>query len=136
MKEKILLSAKKHFKPEFLNRLDGLVTFKPLDKEALAAIVDLEVQKLQQRLVKKQIQLQLTAEAKAFLIDKGYVPEMGARPLRRIVEQHLEDPLSEKILKGSYKKSFFVTIQNGELVIEEDPILQESLEKTPEMVQE
>ena len=89
---------KKHFKPEFLNRLDGTVIFRALSRESLTKVIDLEVAKLQKRLIKKNIHVDLDEKAKAFIIEKGYVPEMGARPLRRTVEQLLEDPLSEKLL--------------------------------------
>jgi ATP-dependent Clp protease ATP-binding subunit ClpC len=98
MEGKIDKAMKKHFKPEFLNRLDGTVIFRALNRDSLAKVIDLEVSKLQKRLVKKNIHIDLDQKAKAFIIEKGYVPEMGARPLRRTVEQLLEDPLSEKLL--------------------------------------
>ncbi|NBO24033.1 MAG: ATP-dependent Clp protease ATP-binding subunit, partial [Chlamydiae bacterium] len=98
MESKIDKAMKKHFKPEFLNRLDGTVIFRALNRESLAKVIDLEVSKLQKRLKKKNIQIELDEKAKTFIIEKGYVPEMGARPLRRTVEQLLEDPLSEKLL--------------------------------------
>jgi ATP-dependent Clp protease ATP-binding subunit ClpC len=98
MEGKIDKAMKKHFKPEFLNRLDGTVIFRALTRESLTKVIDLEVEKLQKRLAKKNIHIALDEKAKALIIDKGYVPEMGARPLRRTVEQLLEDPLSEKLL--------------------------------------
>ena len=98
IQEKIDTAVKKHFKPEFINRLDGIVIFHPLDKTQLRKVIDLECTKLQKRLDRKQITLTVPDVAKDFLIDKGYQPEMGARPLRRVIEQYLEDPLSEQIL--------------------------------------
>lgn len=98
MKEKIEGDVKKHLKPEFLNRLTGLVIFRPFSKDALRSIADLEMKKLQSRLTKKDILVQLTEPAKEFLVEKGYQPEMGARPLRRAIEQYVEDPLAEQLL--------------------------------------
>jgi ATP-dependent Clp protease ATP-binding subunit ClpC len=98
IKEKILSSVKKHFKPEFLNRLNDVVIFRPLLREALLQVIEIELKKVQARLNKKQIYLTVDEGAKSFLVDKGFQPEMGARPLRRIIEQYLEDPLAEKLL--------------------------------------
>lgn len=98
IKEKIETSVKKHFKPEFLNRLNDLVIFHPLNKEQLLNVINLELNKLQARLKKRDVYLELEESAKMFLVEKGFQPEMGARPLRRIIEQYLEDPLAEKLL--------------------------------------
>lgn len=98
MKEKILSAVRKHFKPEFVNRIDDVVIFNALEKEALRGIVDLEFNKVCERLKRKEIYLEMTKKASDFLVEKSYQPEMGARPLRRIIEQYLEDPLSETIL--------------------------------------
>lgn len=99
MKETIDKAVKKHFKPEFINRLDDVVIFRALDKTLLLNVIDLEIKKLQKRLNKKNIDLVIDSEAKQFLVDRGYQPEMGARPLRRALEQYLENPLAEKVLK-------------------------------------
>ena len=98
IKEKIEQAMKKHFKPEFLNRLNDTVVFRPLDKESLLHVIELEVKKLQKRLEMKEIYITLDDKAKNFLVDKGFQPEMGARPLRRTIEQYLEDPLAERLL--------------------------------------
>lgn len=98
MQEKIESSVKKTFKPEFINRLDGVVIFKPLERANLLQVVELEIQKVGARLARKQITLSLDEKAKEFLVDKGFQPEMGARPMRRVIEQYLEDPLAEKLL--------------------------------------
>jgi len=100
IKEKIEQAVKKHFKPEFLNRLNDLVIFHPLDREHLLEVIDLEVKKVQNRLNNREVYLALSKEAKEFLVDKGFQQEFGARPLRRTIEKHLEDPLSEIILKN------------------------------------
>ena len=98
MQEKIEGAVKKAFKPEFINRLDGIVIFKPLDRAHLFQVIDLEVKKFKARLSRKKISLDLDEKAKDFLVNKGFQPEMGARPLRRVIEQYLEDPLAEKLL--------------------------------------
>ena len=103
MKEKIMEEAKKEYKPEFLNRLDDLVVFKMLEKESLSAIVDLEIGKLLVRLREKEIDLELNTSARDFLIVEGYDPNFGARPMRRAVERHLEDPLAEALLRSEFK---------------------------------
>lgn len=98
MREKILSAVKKHFKPEFLNRLNDVVIFKPLNKESLLRVIDIEIGKLVKRLERREVFIALDEAAKEFLVTQGFQPEMGARPLRRTIEQHLEDPLAEKLL--------------------------------------
>jgi ATP-dependent Clp protease ATP-binding subunit ClpC len=102
MKERMLEAMKKNFRPEFLNRIDDLIVFRSLNKENMAKIVTLEVQKVTDRLKKRQLALRLDATAIDFLIEKGWDPQYGARPLRRAVEKNLEDPLAEEILKGTF----------------------------------
>jgi ATP-dependent Clp protease ATP-binding subunit ClpC len=102
MKERVLEELKKSFKPEFLNRVDETLVFHPLSKEDLAAIVDIVAEDLNSRLAEKGIELSLTKKAKEFLVEDGYDPKLGARPLRRSVETNVEDPLSEEILKGKF----------------------------------
>ncbi len=128
MQEKIEGSVKKHFKPEFINRLDSLVIFKTLNKEALRLVVDLEFQKLKNRLGKKHIQVSIDDATRDFLVEKGYLPEMGARPLRRVIEQYLEDPLAEKILaQPNLEKNYLISIKEGAIVF----IEQEGTPGTP-----
>lgn len=98
IREKIMDAVKKQFKPEFVNRLDDVVIFHPLSKEYLFQVIELEVKKVQERLRRKEIFITLDEEAKKFLVEKGFQVEMGARPLRRIIEQYLEDPLAERLL--------------------------------------
>ena len=101
MRERILDEAKKTFRPEFLNRLDDVIVFRSFTKPDLIQILDLEVNKVLERLRHKNLKLELDAKAKDFLVEKGYDPQYGARPMRRSVERFLEDPLAEEILKGS-----------------------------------
>jgi ATP-dependent Clp protease ATP-binding subunit ClpC len=100
MREKILDESKKIFRPEFLNRLDDLIVFRSLTKPDLIEILNLEVSKVLERLKSKNIVLELDEKAKDFLVEKGYDPQYGARPMRRAVERFLEDPLAEEILRG------------------------------------
>jgi len=100
MKEKILEESKTVFKPEFLNRLDDQIVFHMLGKEDLEKIIDLEIAAVLGRLAEKSITLDLKESAKDFLIEEGYDPDYGARPMRRAVEKHLEDPLAELLLRG------------------------------------
>jgi ATP-dependent Clp protease ATP-binding subunit ClpC len=112
MKEKILEESKKQFKPEFLNRLDDLVVFRMLEKKHLSTIVNLEVTKLDERLKEKDIVLELDDSATDFLIQEGYDPAFGARPMRRAVERHLEDPLAEALLRGTIKEGSTVEVRH------------------------
>ena len=102
MRDKILEETRRIFKPEFLNRLDDTIVFHTLTKPDLIQIVDLEVAKVIQRIKAKDIHLILEESAKDFLIEKGYDPQYGARPMRRAVERYLEDPLAE-VLRGNIK---------------------------------
>jgi ATP-dependent Clp protease ATP-binding subunit ClpC len=110
MKEKILAQTKKVFKPEFINRLDDLIVFHMLEKNDLEKIVDLEISKVVERLSHKSISVTIDDSAKALLIEHGYDPQYGARPMRRSVEKHLEDPLAEHLLRGDVKNGDKVTI--------------------------
>ena len=100
MKEKITEAAKKHFRPEFINRFDELVVFRMLDRPDLEKIVELEARKLIRRLADKQISLTLSPEVISMLVERGYDPQYGARPMRRAIERLLEDPIAEAILRG------------------------------------
>ena len=99
-KKRLMEEAKKHFKPEFINRVDEVIVFRKLNRKDLREIVKLEVDKVTQRLIEKGFHLEINNKILDFLIDVGYKPEYGARPLRRAIERHIEDPLSEEILKG------------------------------------
>ena len=110
MRDKIMEEAKKVFKPEFMNRLDDLIVFHALSKPDLVVIVDLEVAKVDKRLKAKEIHIALDASAHEFLIEKGYDPAYGARPMRRAVERYLEDPLAEELLRGGIKPGDTVTV--------------------------
>ena len=104
MRDKILDESKRVFKPEFLNRLDDIIVFHQLERSDLVKIVDIEVAKVVKRVRAKDIRVHLDATAVEFLIDKGYDPTYGARPMRRAVEKYLEDPLAEGFLQGNIKQ--------------------------------
>lgn len=103
MKQRLMNEIENEFKPEFLGRLDELVVFRPLTREHLKSIVDIELSKVRERLSEKGVQLVMTEEAREFIIEKGNATDYGARPLRRAVENYIEDPLAEELLKGSFE---------------------------------
>ncbi len=104
MKDMLHKEVEHHFRPEFLNRLDDVIVFKSLSRDDLVTIVDYELRKVRERLESEcKLKLELSKDAKEFLIDKGYNPDFGARPLRRAIEHYVEDPISEEILRGNYK---------------------------------
>jgi len=118
MRERILDEAKRTFRPEFLNRLDDVIVFRSFTKPDLIQILTLEADKVVERLRHKNIKLELDDKAKDFLVEKGYDPQYGARPMRRAVERFLEDPLAEEILKGSLQpgEPILVTSDKEKLV--------------------
>jgi ATP-dependent Clp protease ATP-binding subunit ClpC len=103
MKEKVLGEVKKVFRPEFLNRLDGIVVFHHLTKEHIRQIVDLMVRRVGEQLVEKGIRLEITEAAKDLLGEKGFDETFGARPLRRVIRDMVEDPLADKLLRGEFQ---------------------------------
>jgi ATP-dependent Clp protease ATP-binding subunit ClpC len=110
MKEILQKEVERQFRPEFLNRIDDTIVFKALTREDLKTIVDYELAKVFKRLTEHGLKLELTGQAKEFLIDKGYNPEFGARPLRRAIEHYIEDPLSEGVLGGKFKNKNLIKI--------------------------
>jgi ATP-dependent Clp protease ATP-binding subunit ClpC len=102
LKERMLAEAKRLFKPEFINRIDELVVFRQLTRDNVLRILDLEAKRVRDRLATKGVELVLTDGARDFLVEKGFDPSFGARPLRRAVQRYLEDPLAEEILRGNF----------------------------------
>jgi ATP-dependent Clp protease ATP-binding subunit ClpC len=115
MKETLKQVMEGTFRPEFLNRVDDIIVFRSLSKPDMKNIIDIELGKVIKRLKEKNLALVLTEEAKDLLIDKGYSPEFGARPLRRAIEHLLEDPLSEELLKGAFQGKDTVTVRVQEV---------------------
>jgi ATP-dependent Clp protease ATP-binding subunit ClpC len=110
MKDILQKEVERQFRPEFLNRLDDTIVFRALTREDLQTIVDYELAKVFKRLMEHGLKLELNEQAKEFLIDKGYNPEFGARPLRRAIEHYIEDPLSEAVLGGKFKDKNLIKI--------------------------
>ena len=104
IKELVLEEVKKTFRPEFLNRVDELIVFHPLTRDHIKKIIDILLRDMRKRLAEKNMQLKLTKEAKEFLVDKGFDPVYGARPLKRAIQKYVEDPLSEELLKGKFQE--------------------------------
>ncbi|MCK4624114.1 MAG: hypothetical protein KAV00_02300, partial [Phycisphaerae bacterium] len=103
-------ALKQHFRPEFLNRIDETIVFHTLSKENIAAIVGIQVSHLAERLAGRKITLELTPEARSLVAELGYDPSFGARPLKRIIQQKLENPLAQKILSADIHDGDTVTV--------------------------
>jgi len=124
MKEKLLGELKKTFRPEFLNRIDGVVVFHSLTKEHIRKIVDLMLATVTQQLAEKRVKLEVTEVAKDFLGEKGYDEVFGARPLRRVIRDMVEDKLSESLLSGKFQPgdTVVVDLEDGEILVHSAPI--------------
>jgi ATP-dependent Clp protease ATP-binding subunit ClpB len=118
MEDKVLAELKKHFRPEFLNRVDDVIIFQSLDESELARIVDIQLARLEQRLAQQNLTLDVDKDAKALLAKEGYDPHFGARPLKRAIQEHLLDPLAMKLLAGEFKpgEKIKVTVKDEALV--------------------
>ncbi|HZJ50591.1 MAG TPA: ATP-dependent chaperone ClpB [Actinomycetota bacterium] len=110
IEEKVLQTVRDHFKPEFLNRVDELIVFHRLDREHLARIVELQLDIVQERLGVRNIDLQITDDARAYLARKGYDPAYGARPLKRLLQKEVLDPLALKLLEGEFSDGDVVSV--------------------------
>ncbi|MGJ7922953.1 ATP-dependent protease ATP-binding subunit ClpC [Neobacillus sp. LXY-4] len=119
MKGKVMEELKKAFRPEFLNRIDEIIVFHALERAQLKQIVTLMSEQLVKRLKEQHIELELTEAAKDRISDEGYDPEYGARPLRRAIQKHIEDRLSEELLKGTVLtgQQIVIDVENGELIV-------------------
>jgi ATP-dependent Clp protease ATP-binding subunit ClpC len=111
MREELMKEVERHFRPEFLNRVDEIVTFRQLTRDDLTHIIDIETLGLEKRLQEKHVQLILSPEAKAYIIDEGYDPQYGARPLKRAIQRILEDPMAEEVLRGNFPDGTKVLVQ-------------------------
>jgi len=122
MKNNVMNELKKNFRPEFLNRIDEIIVFHPLEEEHLKQIVGLMIDNLAERLKQNSIEIEVSDEAKALLAKKGFDPVYGARPLRRAVQSMVEDRLAEEMLEGRVKSGdkVFVDVKDDELVFVKD----------------
>jgi ATP-dependent Clp protease ATP-binding subunit ClpC len=114
MKERLMHEIEREFKPEFLGRVDDVIVFRHLTKDDLKRIIDIELGKVRERLWERGLKLMLTDESKEFLISKGSDLDFGARPLRRAIENYIEDPLSEELLKGNFEGKTTITVTVAE----------------------
>ena len=118
--EQVQQLLRRSFRPEFLNRLDEIVFYKPLTKDNIGKIIDLQIEALNQRLEDKQMHVSVSTEAKQFIIDAAYDPQYGARPLRRYVQHTVETLIARRIIAGDILPGaqLRVSVQNGELAVE------------------
>ena len=132
MRKKLTESLKKVFRPEFINRLDSVIVFRSLNKDDIRQIVNLELNKVTERLAEHEVTLTATEAALDLLAQQGYDPEMGARPLRRVIQQKVEDPLSDALLAGTFLEGDTILVDGSE----EDVVLKraENPERAPEPV--
>jgi len=132
MRKKLTESLKKVFRPEFINRLDSVIVFRSLNKDDIRQIVNLELNKVTERLAEHEVTLTATESALDLLAKQGYDPEMGARPLRRIIQQKVEDPLSDALLAGTFHEGDTILVDGSE----EEVVLKRAQqpEKAPEPV--
>ena len=114
MRKSLMGEIEKFFRPEFINRLDEVIVFRPLDRENLTSIIEFELSKVRERLAAKKMTLELDDAAKGFLIDKGYNPDFGARPLRRALSTYIEDALAENLLSGEFIEGDAISVSRQE----------------------
>ena len=134
MKKELLDEVEKHFRPEFLNRLDEVIVFQSLTREDLREIIDIEAHHVQERLKGMGLEVLLSDESKDYLINQGYNPEFGARPLRRAIERHIEDPIAEEMLRGAYegKTRLEIGVRDDHLYFEATSVEKEEETQEPE----
>jgi ATP-dependent Clp protease ATP-binding subunit ClpC len=123
IREEVMSAVKKTFNPEFLNRVDEVVVFHSLNKAHISSIIDILIKQLNEEVADQGFQIVLSDEAKEYLIEKGFQPAYGARPLKRAIQKHVSDALSDEILKGNFKEvtAILVTLKDGEIAFEECP---------------
>jgi len=120
----VLAEVKTRFRPEFLNRVDEIIVFHRLRRDQMAAIVDIQLRRLQQLLSDRKISLEVDDQARAWLANRGYDPAYGARPLKRVIQKQVQDPLAEQILAGRVTdgQTVHVTVSDGALVLNGEPV--------------
>ena len=135
MKDRIMGELKKVFRPELLNRIDEVIVFHKLTKEEITTIVDLMLKRLREQMVEHETSIELTQGAKELLVEKGYDPAMGARPLRRAIQRHIEDPLADFVLGRALKPGSTIIVDRKEESSEDvDITVVESPDAPPEHV--
>jgi ATP-dependent Clp protease ATP-binding subunit ClpC len=131
MRDELMKEVERHFRPEFLNRVDEIIVFRQLTREDLQQIIEIETRGLSERLAQRNVDIVLTPEAKEHIIDQGYNPDYGARPLRRAIQRIIEDPLAEEVLRGAFPEGsrILVGFKDGKIYFERE-------ERTPEHLPE
>ncbi|HZC00445.1 MAG TPA: AAA family ATPase, partial [Gammaproteobacteria bacterium] len=122
--ERVMEEMNRHFRPEFLNRIDEVILFQALTREHLQQIVDIQLGKIKKFLTQRHIQLEITAEVKMRLAEEGFDPVLGARPLKRVIQRRIQNQLAMRILKGEVKEGDRVIVEvapSGELVFQREP---------------
>jgi ATP-dependent Clp protease ATP-binding subunit ClpC len=129
MKGRVMDEMKRIFNPEFINRIDETIVFAPLGKDEIAQIVEIQLAEVQERLVDRNIKLVFTPEMKQLLVDKGYDPTLGARPLRRSIQRSVEDPLAEEFLLNKFGDGDVITllVKEGQIVFKKAEAVERSL---------
>src|SRR5207249_2543790 len=112
-RESVLAEVRQTFRPEFLNRVDEIIVFHPLGKDEIAAIVDIQLRLLQQRLAERKLTITLTSGAREYLATKGFDPNYGARPLKRLIQREVQDPLAMRLLSGEIREGDSVEVDVG-----------------------
>jgi ATP-dependent Clp protease ATP-binding subunit ClpC len=126
MRDKVLDKVKHEFRPEFLNRIDSTVVFHSLNRDQILEIVDLMLQELQAKVLEKGLVLQVTDAGREWIVDNGFDPKFGARPLRRLIQDKLEDQLSEDLLRGKFNAGDVVEVD-----IDDDGVVSITAPKAP-----
>ena len=111
MKNTIEDAIKRVFNPEFLNRIDDMIVFHSLERQHINLIIDIQMKELVKRMEAMEISIQINKQAKEFLVDKGYDPAFGARPLRRAIQKYIEDPVAEEILKNKFGQGSIIKVR-------------------------
>jgi ATP-dependent Clp protease ATP-binding subunit ClpC len=131
MKNRIMGELKKVFRPEFLNRIDDVIVFHKLAKDEIKQIVDLLLLRIRESMAERELQLELSEEAKDLLVDKGWDPEMGARPLRRAIQRYIEDPLADFVLRAQVPPGSTVLVEPGEAGTDDEDVKLSVIEPAP-----
>jgi ATP-dependent Clp protease ATP-binding subunit ClpB len=117
-RESVLVDVRGFFRPEFVNRIDELLVFEPLGRDEIAKIVEIQLRALVRRLEERSITLELTERARAYLAEEGYDPSFGARPLKRVIQREVQDPLAVRLLSGDIREGDTVVVDAGEQGLE------------------
>jgi len=124
VRDLVMAEVRAKFRPEFLNRLDDIILFHRLQRSEMGKIVDIQIERLQKLLVDRKIKVELDDKARTWLANRGYDAAYGARPLKRVIQRHVQDPLAEQILEGRVKDGDTVrlSVRDGDLVLNGEPV--------------